>query len=215
MDEIWKPVPGYEGYYQVSSLGNIKSKRKLLNPYTNVHGYQVVSLLLKGVRKQWKVHQVVALSFLDYTFKNHGIIIDHIDGCKTNNYLSNLQLISQRENKSKLSKKTGSKYTGVYFQKKSGKYTAMIYVKDKIKYLGLFETEEEASEYYQNALKEYNNTGKISIFKKRKRMYSEVKYISYSKIAKKYTVVINKKLYGYHETEEEAIKKLEEILKRK
>lgn len=214
MSEVWKIIPEFENY-MVSNLGNVRSNRKLLNPTTNLHGYKVVSLHNKGVKKQKKVHQLVTLCFLDYQFKNHSLVIDHVNGIKTDNKVENLQLISQRENKSKDSPKTTCSKTGVYLQKKTGKFTAIIHVKGLNKYLGLFNTEAEAYEYYQKALKEYNETGEVLILKKRKKLYSNVKFISFNKRINKYTVVINKKLYGNYKTEEEAIKKLEEILKKK
>jgi len=152
MSEIWKNIPDYDNY-DVSNLGNVRSKRKVLSPSVNVHGYKVVSLYANGIKKQWKVHQLVALCFLDYKFENHSIVIDHVNGDKIDNKLSNLKLISQRENRSKLSKKTTSKYTGVYFQKKTRKYTAMIYINGKTKYLGVFSNQKDAKCAYDNELK--------------------------------------------------------------
>lgn len=151
MSEVWKNIPDYDNY-EVSNLGNVKSKRKLLKPSINMYGYAVLSLHNKGVKKQWKVHQLVALCFFDYRFENHSTVIDHINGSKSDNRLENLQLISQRENKSKSSKKTTSKYTGVYFQKKTGKYTVMIYINGKIKYLGSFDNQEDAKAAYDQEL---------------------------------------------------------------
>lgn len=153
MSEVWKNIPDYDNY-EVSNLGNVRSKRKTLNPSTNIQGYKVVSLHSNGVKKQWKVHQLVALCFLSYRFENHSLVIDHINGDKTDNRLDNLQLISQRENRSKLSKKTTSDYVGVYFQKKTKKYTSMIYINGTIRYLGSFDNQEDAKAAYD---KELNN----------------------------------------------------------
>ena len=151
MSEVWKNIPDYDNY-EVSNFGNVKSKRKTLTPSTNIHGYKVVSLHSNGIKKQWKVHQLVALCFLDYKFENHSLVIDHINGDKIDNRLENIQLISQRENRSKLSKKTTSDHVGVYFQKKTGKYTAMIYVNGKVKYLGSFDNQEDAKAAYDQEL---------------------------------------------------------------
>jgi len=151
MSEVWKNIPDYDNY-EVSNLGNVRSKRKLLKPSINVFGYAVLSMYNKGIKKQWKVHQLVALCFLGYRFENHSIVIDHINENKSDNRLENIQLISQRENKSRSSKKTTSRYTGVYFQKKTGKYTAMIYVDDKLKYLGVFVNQEDAKMAYDKEL---------------------------------------------------------------
>jgi len=114
--EIFKDIPGYEGIYQVSDLGRVKSlkfnKEKILKPGVNNHGYYTV-VLCKGKRKTINVHQLVAMAFLNHEPCGYnGLIVDHKDNNPLNNRLSNLQLISQRENTSK-DKKGSSKYTGV------------------------------------------------------------------------------------------------------
>lgn len=210
MNEIWKSIPNYERYF-VSNFGNVKGLRGLLNPSKNHHGYLVVSLHNEFGKKQFKIHQLVALCFLNYKFKNHSLIIDHVNNDKSDNRLENLNLISQRANKSKDSNKTTSSYTGVYFQKKTGKYISMLYANNKYNYLGIFENEKEASEYYFKALLEYNTTGKVTTFKKYNKLYSSIKGITYNKRSKKYVLVINKKHIGYFKTEKEAIHKLKTL----
>jgi hypothetical protein len=203
MSEVWKIIPEFENY-MVSNLGNVRSKRKLLNPTTNLHGYKVVSLHNKGVKKQKKVHQLVALCFLNYQFENHSLVIDHVNGVKTDNKVENLQLITQRQNKSKDSPKITCSKTGVYLQKKTGRFTAMIYIKNTYKYLGSFKTEEEASDYYQKALKEFSETGIVNVFKK-PNFYSNSKGVSYCKRTNVW-VANSKKIYlGRFKTESDAI----------
>jgi len=92
-EEIWKSVNGYEGFYLVSSLGSVKSiKRNLiLKPFLCKHtGYLSVNLRCKSFR----IHVLVANAFLEKT-KTY---VNHKDLNKTNNYLSNLEFVTSREN---------------------------------------------------------------------------------------------------------------------
>ena len=156
--EIWKDVPNYEGLYQVSNLGNVKSLKfnhnnyeKIMKP-TNDGKYYVLNLYKNKVMKRFRVHNLIAITFLKLkTDKN--LIIDHIDNNPLNNNVNNLQQISYRENNSKDKKGGTSKYIGVSFNKKSGKWQSMIVVKGKHIYLGLYEDELKASNAYQNKLK--------------------------------------------------------------
>ena len=157
--EIWKDVPGYEGYYQVSDLGNVKSikfnKEKILKPRIDSHGYLRVDLFYKGKRKTIKVHQLVAMAFLNHTPDGYnGLIVDHKDNDKLNNRLSNLQLISARENSSKDKKGFTSKYTGVCWSKASNKWLSKITVNGKSKHIGYFKCELAAAAEYQKKLAE-------------------------------------------------------------
>ena len=84
--------------------------------------------------------------------------VDHIvEGDKSNNVLSNLQMSGSRANttKHRLSLKTSSQYTGVSWNKGANKWQAQIRI-DKQKHLGLFEFEIDASNAYQKALTEHN-----------------------------------------------------------
>ena len=162
--EIWKDVLDYEGGYQVSNLGNVKSlklnKEKILKPGIDSHGYLRVDLFYKGKRKTIKVHQLVAMAFLNHTPDGTTkIVTDHIDNNPLNNRLENLQLISQRENLSK-DKNGTSKYTGVSWDKERNKWRSEIRINGKIKYLGRFNSEEEASEYYQRQLMQLKQLNK-------------------------------------------------------
>lgn len=101
--EEWRDVTGYDGLYQVSSNGRVKSlggnwRRKCgeLSQRKNTHGYSVVNLSMNGVRKTFSVHRLVAEAFIKKEEgKNH---VNHIDGDKSNNDANNLEWCTAREN---------------------------------------------------------------------------------------------------------------------
>ena len=168
--EIFKDIPKYEGVYQISDLGRVKSlpkewvagtggvrshNGKFLKPVVGGNGYFNVALYREGKRKTKNAHQLVAIAFLNHTPNGYnGLIVDHIDNDKSNNNVNNLQLISTRENLSKDRKGGTSKYAGVCWDKKDNKWRSSISINGKKKYLGLFKCELEASAAYQRKLKE-------------------------------------------------------------
>ena len=155
--EVWKDIPEFEGFYQVSNLGNVKSlnyrrtgkPKKMvlsLNSKKRLNTY----LSKKGIIKNYQIHCLVAISFLKHKPDGHKIVVDHIDNNPINNHLYNLQLITQRENTSKDSKNPNN-YTGV-FKTPSKKFKSLISLSGRQKYLGTFNTAKEASQAYQNEL---------------------------------------------------------------
>lgn len=158
MIEKFIDIPNYEGIYQVSNIGNVKSlkhnKEKLLQPLTDKNGYYCVNLWKNSGRKTFRVHQLVAITFLEHIPNMYDVVVNHKDLNKQNNSVKNLELISQRENSNKKHLKTSSKYTGVTFHKKANKWVAHIRIDSVKKYLGLFKTEYDAHLAYQ---KELNN----------------------------------------------------------
>ena len=153
--EEWKTIPNYEGLYEVSSLGRVKSvrKNKILKPILNSK-YLKVSL---SNYKKYRIHQLMVITFLNHkpdgTYK---LVVDHINGDYLDNRLENLQLISQRENVSKSNKLKTSKYIGVSWSKQSKKWHSSITINKKLIHLGYFNCELEASIVYQNKFKEIN-----------------------------------------------------------
>ena len=157
--EIWKDVKDYEGVYQVSNLGRVKSlkfgKERILKMVINNAGYILVALHKDGNQKSKNVHQLVAIAFLGHIPSGMSLVVDHINRIKTDNRLENLQIITHRENLSKdkrLSSKYTSKYTGVCWCKFRNKWRAEIAINSKRFSLGCFKTELEASEAYQQKL---------------------------------------------------------------
>jgi len=158
--EEWRDIPGYKGFYQVSDYGRVKSlprkgvlKKRILKPYFSTHGYLMVGLIKNNKRETIKVHQLVAMAFLDHKRCGHKIVVDHNNNDRINNCLYNIQLVTSRENASKDKKLGTSKFTGVSFHKHRNKFRARIYISGKCKFLGYFEDEKEASQAYQTALK--------------------------------------------------------------
>tara|TARA_R110000772_G_scaffold261421_2_gene379897 strand:+ start:1536 stop:2015 length:480 start_codon:yes stop_codon:yes gene_type:complete len=149
--EIWKDIKDYEGLYQVSNLGRVKSlkfgKERILSAATNATGYSLVALC-NGKTKAITAHQLVAMAFLNHKPCGYKLVVDHINTIKTDNRLENLQVITHRQNCTK-DKKGTSKYTGVHWCKPRNKWRAEIRINGKTKYLGSFKSELEASEAYQ------------------------------------------------------------------
>jgi hypothetical protein len=163
--EIWKDIPEYEGIYQISNLGNIKSlkfgKEKILKPYligNKRRLYLGVRLRSEKKIKLFKVHQLVAMAFLHHFPCCYKIVIDHKNNNQFDNRLSNLHIITNRENRIKdIDKsKTSSKYIGVNFDNKRKKWIAYITFNGIKKHLGRFETEYEAHLEYQKAYYQLN-----------------------------------------------------------
>ena len=97
--EIWKTIAGFNDY-QVSNLGRIKSfkkgKEKILKTGLNTNKYHWLKLFKKSESKCKLVHSLVAEHFLENKFNLP--FINHIDGVKTNNKLSNLEWCTQKQN---------------------------------------------------------------------------------------------------------------------
>lgn len=95
--EIWKDIKDYEGYYQVSSYGQVKSllTNKILVGDTNSLGYRRVTLYAP-IKKRFFIHRLVALHFCKGYQEN--LIVNHKDGNKTNNKVENLEWVTRSEN---------------------------------------------------------------------------------------------------------------------
>lgn len=96
--EIWKDVPNYEGYYEASTHGRIRNKitNKLLKPIIQKNGYAHCSLYKNKKCKQLRWHRVIATTFLANPDNKESV--NHIDECKTNNRVSNLEWCTHKEN---------------------------------------------------------------------------------------------------------------------
>tara|TARA_R110000744_G_scaffold151465_1_gene264940 strand:+ start:101 stop:559 length:459 start_codon:yes stop_codon:yes gene_type:complete len=148
--EEYRNIKGYEGRYLVNNNGDIysKVKKRLLKPCKSVRGYMVVTL----DKKTRKVHQLVAMAFLNHEPCGMKLVVNHIDFNKTNNNVNNLEVVTTRENSNLKHIKSSSKYVGVGWHKRANKWQAEIFIDRKKKYLGLFADELKASEAYQIAL---------------------------------------------------------------
>ena len=110
MNEIWKDIAGYEGYYQISDKGRIKSlerrvndnggmfllKSKILKPVMNDQGYLRIGLRKDGKRKHKRVSRLVAEAFIPNPENKPQI--NHKNGDRTDNNVSNLEWVSVSDN---------------------------------------------------------------------------------------------------------------------
>lgn len=156
MQEVWKDIDGYEGLYQVSDLGRVKSfhfNRETILKNGTSREYLNVTLQIGGRKKTFSVHQLVAMAFLGHKPDGtQNLVIDHVNDNKLDNRLKNLQVVTSRFNVCKKKGDFTSKYKGVCWHKATQKWRAKISVKYQCYWLGLFDTEEEAHEAYQNKL---------------------------------------------------------------
>ena len=161
--EIYKDIIGFEGYYQISNLGNVKSldrvvirkdgrKQRLKSKYTKIrvnwNGYLQVSLNVYGNKKVFLIHRLIAIHFIEKPKGKN--IINHKNKNILDNSIENLEWVDYSENRCHGilhdKKNMSSEYFGVSFSKCANKYEAYISVNCKKKYLGLFTTAFEAHE---------------------------------------------------------------------
>ena len=99
MREEWRDVRNYEGHYQVSSAGKVRSLKRggrLLALFVSDSGYVQLNLYRDGLVRHHYVHRLVAEAFI-------GVIppmmeINHKDGCKQNNNVANLEIVTAKQN---------------------------------------------------------------------------------------------------------------------
>lgn len=101
--EIFKDIAGYEGKYQVSNFGNIKSlnyhrenKEKIMTPKKSKSGYLIIGLRRAGIKKFYLISRLVAKSFLENNDNKQ--TVNHINGIKTDNNIENLEWATISEN---------------------------------------------------------------------------------------------------------------------
>jgi hypothetical protein len=111
MNEVWKDIKGYEGLYQISNLGNVRSlgfsicsrhnkithrEGKILKPILKSTGYYAFNLCGKNGRKMHDMHRLIATHFIPNPENKREI--NHINCIKTDNSLSNLEWVTRKEN---------------------------------------------------------------------------------------------------------------------
>jgi hypothetical protein len=158
--EIWKDVPNYNGDYQVSNFGRVKSlkrnKETILSQYLDKHEYYSVKLSKHSKAKCQMVHKLVAICFLNHVQSKYEMVVDHIDNNSKNNNADNLQIITQRENASKDRKGYTSNYVGVYWAKSCSRWVVQMHINGKNTHLGQFKCQLKAALKYQETLKTIN-----------------------------------------------------------
>jgi len=126
--EEWKDILDYEGIYQVSNYGNVKrvETQMILKPRKHTGGYLTICLWKYGKEKYYFIHRLVAQSFIENTYRKKEV--NHKDGIKTNNTLTNLEWVTPSENqkhavmiglknkcKERLSKQVVDLWTGFFY----------------------------------------------------------------------------------------------------
>ena len=201
-NEEWRDIPEYEGYYQASNLGRVKSlDRTVLT--SNGHdrfykgriiegnvqkGYRQTALSSDGIGRTFMFSQLVAMAFLEHETNGHDLVIDHINGDKSDNRVENLRIVTQRENSSTCfrpdEESFSSQYVGVNWNKKSSKWKAQIWHNGVSTFLGYYDTEIEASTAYQSALSKIND-GSFNHNDYRPIFTSEYKGVTFQKATNK------------------------------
>jgi len=119
-DEIWLPIEGYEGFYEISNLGGVRSldrviaqrisresdttytrnmKGIILSQNLSGAGYYFVNLIKPGIKKKpCEIHRMVASAFIDKHYSHEKLEVCHNDGNKLNNYYRNLRWDTRSNN---------------------------------------------------------------------------------------------------------------------
>ena len=169
--EEWRDVPNYEGYYQVSDLGRVRSldrvitysngqkrfyKGRIRDGSINKYGYRQTTLTVNDKGRNFRFSQLVAMAFLGHKPDGNNLVIDHVNGDKSDDRVENLQIVTHRANSTTCFRSDkgsfSSEYAGVSWDKSRSKWLARIQDNGVNVYLGYYDTEIEASNTYQEAL---------------------------------------------------------------
>lgn len=176
MEEIWKDIDGFEGYYQISNIGNVKSlhrivhhsngfktvRERILKP-TKAKGYCIVRVVKKHTNKYLTVHRLVAKSFIKNTGNKR--CVNHKNGIKTDNRVENLEWCTYKENTSHAYK------TGLHKGSSFGKFGRNHHASREIlqfdiqgnfikKYGGIRDAERLTGVFHQGIVKSANGKSK-------------------------------------------------------
>ena len=232
--EIWRDITGYEGYYQVSNFGRVRSldrtvefsdgrkrfyKGKMLSPRMR-DGYKWVTLTMKDRKKTFKFSQLVAMAFLGHKPDGLKLVVDHIDGNRLDDRVENLRVVTQRANASTCFRADNgtfsSEYVGVHWDIKSIKWRSSIHYDGINIHLGLFDNETDASDAYQKALSKIKN-GSFNPNDYKPKYSSKYKGVDFHKASNKWRARIamkgSQKQLGSFRTEEEAYESRQKALK--
>lgn len=156
--EIWKPVKGYEGLYEISSLGRLRSlpkqcglsprRMKMKKPVVDKYGYLRVSLFKNGIAKNKQIHRLVAEAFIA-NIKGYDQV-NHKDEDKQNNTVSNLE------------------WCNTYYNSNYGSRNSVISAKMKVKNINCPALSRKVAQYtkdgrlvatYPSSMEAYRQTG--------------------------------------------------------
>jgi len=225
-EEIWKDIPNYEGYYQASSFGRVRSldrtvefsdgrkrfyKGRIIKGNVDGDGYRRTTLRGDGIGRQLNFSQLVAMTFLGHEPNGHTLVVDHINGDKSDDRVENLRIVSHRANTSTCFRSDkgsfSSEYAGVYWNKNASKWLAKIRYNGVRSHLGYHDSELEASNAYQSALSKIKD-GSFDPNYYKPKFASEYKGVTFHKATNKWQarITINGKQthIGYFKTELEA-----------
>ena len=228
-EEIWKDIPGYEGLYQISNIGVLKTlansaskKEKFSKPTPDKDGYFKYALSKKGVHVTRSAHQLVAMTFLNHERCGMKLVVDHINGIKTDNRVENLRVTTSYDNVTNLFRRDretlSSQYVGVSQYGSSVNWKSTIRVGGILRLLGFFDLELEAAAAYQIAFSHVKNGtfdehwAKIKSLKRVPKGYSFIK--SRGKWCAEITINGKRKYLGRYLTEQEASNAYQNELKR-
>ena len=154
MGEIWKPIKGFEGFYEISNEGRIKNSRrnKILRFGYDSDGYPHYTFSKNGKRKTYTIHKLVAIHFIDNPFGYK--CINHKDENKTNNRAENLEwcTILYNNNYGTKNHRTAQKISKPVVQIENGEIVA--------KYRSATEASEQTGINYWHICECCRNTGK-------------------------------------------------------
>ena len=233
-EEVWKDIPGYEGYYQASNLGRVRSldrtvtysngresfyKGKIIKGGVN-KGYKQTTLSSDGIGRNFKFSQLAAMTFLGHEPNGHELVIDHVNGDKSDDRVENLQIVTHRANSSTCFRSDrdsfSSEYAGVNWEKKLSKWRARIYHDEVHTHLGRYDTELEASNAYQEALSKVKD-GSFNPDDYKPKFTSEYRGVTFYKATNKWVAQIRingkNKYLGLFKTELEAHNAYQNVLK--
>ena len=133
-------IKGYE--YSINEMGQVKNDKtgRIPKAHVSSHGYLHVNLSSNGKNKIHAIHRLLGICFLNCPPHMH---VDHIDGNRLNNDLTNLRVVTPQQNQW-----NAHKAKGYCWKKASNKWVAQIGVNGKRKFLGLYDTKEDARAAY-------------------------------------------------------------------